>query len=214
MNPMSAFNINGKNSMHFNIFNKNVKYIPKRDFKDPLRLRYHLIPEFREQIEDFIRMIQINPIEYFRSLNLDESSGYSFTNMNTTFHFEKFGNIPQRNIIFHMLFKNEWKTLLDLHRIDLKNLSDTEFNSLVSLSESILEIFSQKDEFIKTKLKVISRDLSYLKKLASYVMDFKTFKEKKMEILIENDTTMISFFGEPSLPDQPILHLWRFKMPI
>lgn len=208
MNTVPALNIYSKQSMQIDIFNKNVKYIPKRDFKDPLRLRFHLNPQFREQIEDYISMIQINPIEYFRSLNLDELSenvGYSFTTMNTTFHFEKFGNIPQRNIIFHMLFKNEWKTLLDLHNIDFKNLSDLQLNSLVSLSESILEIFSRKDEFIKTKLKIISRDLSYLKNLASYVLDFKTFKEKKMEITIENDITKISFFGEPSLPDQPIL---------
>jgi hypothetical protein len=208
MNPVSVLNINSKQSMQINIFNKIVKYIPKCDFKDPLKLRFHLNPQFREEIEDYIRMIQINPIEYFRSLNLDEFEkkiGYSFTTMNTTFHFEKFGNIPHRNIIFHMLFKNEWKTLLDLHNIDLKNLPDLQFNYLVSLSESILEIFSQKSEFINTKLRFISRDLYYLKNLAFYVMDFKTFREKKMEITIENEITTISFFGEPSLPDQPIL---------
>jgi hypothetical protein len=189
------------------IFNKNPKYIPKRDFNDPLRLRYHLISEVRELLEDYIRMIQMNPIEYFRSLNIDELQEefcYPITIMNTTFYFEKFGNIPHRNIIFHMLFKNEWKTLLDLHNIDMKKLSDYHFNHLLSISKSILEIFAQKNEFITNKLMYISKELNYLRNLALYVIDFKIFMEKKMEINVENDITTISFYGEPSLPDQPI----------
>jgi hypothetical protein len=216
MNPMSVLDIYSKQRMMVNIFNKDSKYIPKRDFNDPLRLRYHLIPEVRELLEDYIRMIQIEPIEYFRSLNIDESQrkiSYSFTILNTTFHFEKFGNIPQRNIILHMLFKNEWKTLFDLHRIDMKTLSDSHFNHLLSISESILEIFSQKYEFITNRLRFISKDLNYLRKLASYVIDFKTFKEKKIEINVENEITTISFFGEPSLPDQPIFKRGRRGKP-